>query len=187
MMTNTAFAGNLCKIFIEDERVRRIMADLRWDVLVMWEFLFQMETGREIDKDDVIQLFERGDPFHMIRTDWQEDLELVLGLIQPPPQQREYKMIQTDATASNEGDETSRAAGTFSERFLSKFEMKAAAYGEQNHPKPRTPPPYLPIDFSRLDYDYGDHIDRASIKLAVSQLRRQHNPSTNSQWRHQLL
>ncbi len=154
MMTNTAFRPeNQRKIFV-DARFRRILADPRWDVLAMWEFLFQMETGRGIDKDSIMQLFARGDPFHMIRMDWQEDLEL-LGLIKPPPpQQREDKMIQTD-----EGDETSCSAGTFREQFLSEFETKEAAYCEQNHPKPRTPSPYLPIDFSHLDYDYSDHVD----------------------------
>ncbi len=103
MMFINAFAGNLRQIFVEDARVREIMADpikmgywqnspsaferillQRQDVLAMWEFLFQMQTGWEIDKDDVMQLFAWGDPFHMIRTDWQEDLELVLGFIQPP-------------------------------------------------------------------------------------------------------
>ncbi|MCP4605248.1 MAG: hypothetical protein GY847_32815 [Proteobacteria bacterium] len=168
-----AFAGNLRQIFIEDARVQEIMADpikmgywqnspsaferillQRQDVLAMWEFLFQMQTGQEIDKDDVMHLFSLCDPFQMIRTDWQEDLELVLGMIQLPPLRRQDQTIQMD-----EWDESSRA-GTFGERFLSEFETKAAAYCEQNHPKPRTPPPYLPIDFSRLDYDYSDYSDR---------------------------
>ncbi len=55
----------------------------RASVLAEWEIMFRVRTGRGLNKEDVLSIFVRGDPFELIKTGWKRELEEELGLIAP--------------------------------------------------------------------------------------------------------
>ncbi len=145
----SAYAGSLRQIFMQEFRIRQIVADpiktgyrqcsqtafdrvKRSDVLGIWEHLFRMQTGHGLEAGDLIGMIGVGDPFELVKTDWEEELQEALGFRWRP----------------NEGARRPiRSACAFDdENFLAEFEAKAAAY-RREYPQPAAPPPYLPQCF----------------------------------------
>ncbi len=90
----------------------------RMEVLGVWEFLFHMQTGWELVKD-LIYLFVLGDPFQFIKTDWQEELEMVLGFT---PLHTAKKLMQmNEGTAEGELCPPDCTTSSFTEQFLMEF------------------------------------------------------------------
>ncbi len=160
-----AYAGSLRQIIMEDVRIRQIVADplktgywqcsqtafdrvKRSEVLGMWEYLFRMQTGHGLETRDLVGMMGVGDPFELVKMDWDEELQEALGFRWQPP-------------CTNEGERRPNrsAAGTFKENFLAEFEAKAASY-RREYPQPAAPPPYLPQSFfTNYYYDYNDYDD----------------------------
>ncbi len=96
-----AYAAALHRIFADNALLRSAVADLiksgyylccaqsafdkveRAAVLAEWEIMFRVRTGSELNKEDLLSIFVRGDPFELIKTEWKRELEEELGLIAP--------------------------------------------------------------------------------------------------------
>ncbi len=96
-----AYAAALRRIFMDSALLRNVVADPiksgyylgcaqsaydkveRVAVLAEWEIAFRVRTGAGLNKEDLLSIFSRGDPFELIKTVWKSELEEELGLIAP--------------------------------------------------------------------------------------------------------